>query len=136
MPLLPLGDVRELLPQVGDAYGDDQLLVAMGLVAGWLRTATGLTVLPTQIPLEHDLYAPALELLALLVSNPENLERSESGRGVRWWSRSPRRDHILAQLRARYRGGPSGCFPPPRRWPDPDRLYVNRWDSVPMNERW
>jgi hypothetical protein len=89
MPLLPLGDVRELLPQVGEAYGDEQLLVAMGLVAGWLRTATGLTVLPSEIPVDHDLYAPALELLALLVSNPENLERSESGRGVRWRSCGP-----------------------------------------------
>src|SRR3954467_1750705 len=103
--LLQPDDVRALLPQVGDAYGDDQLEVSMQLVAGWLRTATGLSVLPDPVPPEHDLFSPALELLALLVSNPENLERSESGRGVRWWSRSPRRDHILAQLHARYRGG-------------------------------
>jgi len=124
MSLLPLDDVRDLLPQQS-TLGDPQLVVAMKLVGSWIRTATGLTDLPDPLPEDHDLYAPALELVSLVITNPENLERSEMGGRVRWWSRSPRRDAILAELHKRYRRGatlPAGEFPCAQSWPDPVRI--------------
>lgn len=126
MTLLTADDVRDLVPQ--EDFSDGQLAVTMRLVAGWLLDATGLTVLPDPIPDTHALFAPALELVALVAENPTSLASKTAGPTSRMWPLAPRRDAVLARVRAKYRAQPSGSFPDPVPLPDalePSRLV--RW---------
>lgn len=95
------------------------------IVNGWLLGATRLAELP--FPLPDDLWADALELGALLASNPESLSQRTAGPTTRSWPMAPRRDAILQRVAGRYssaaRLGPTGAFPRVRDWPDP----VERW---------
>jgi hypothetical protein len=127
MTLLDKADVRALVPQ--ELFSDDQLTVTMRLVAGWLREDTGLTDLPDPLPDTHALWAPALELVALVASNPTSLAVEDrwtdvAGRGRSRASGTPSA-HACAPPPARTGGAggaAAGCFPPAQPWPDAVRL--------------
>lgn len=118
MPLLTAQDVRDLVPQ--EDFSDAQLAVTMRLVAGWLLEATGLLSLPDPIPDTDLLFAPALELVALVAENPTALASKTVGPTSRMWPLASRRDAILKRVRGRYSGQPSGDFPDPVPLPDPN----------------
>lgn len=123
MTLVLAADVRNFLPSYN--FSDDQLTVTMRVVAGWLREDTGLTELPDPIPDTHALWAPAVELVALVASNPDLLASKTVGPTSRSWPLARRRDAIRAGVKAVYVGAaaaPRGYFPPPTSWPDPTRL--------------
>jgi hypothetical protein len=120
MSLVPPQDVRDFLtPRLVDAA---QLVVAMNVVAGWLRKAAGLAVPPDDLVPSDPLYAPALELTALVAANPEALLSRGLGPQQQAMPSVKRRREILdevaedarlAALQAR------GSFPAPSAWPDP-----------------
>jgi hypothetical protein len=123
-------DVRALLPTV--AFSDEQLESTMYMVAGWLRLASRLTVLPDPLPLDHPLYGPALELVVMALTNPEGLLVKGFGPGTRRWPLEDRKASILEEIRKYYlRLGtmPSGSFPDPVPLPDPQyaALQLVRW---------
>lgn len=121
MPLIPFPDVRAFLPT--QDLSDDQLTVAMKLVAGWLRTASGRTGLPDPLPDEDPLYSPALELVIQTVTNPEFLASSGYGPSTRTYPRDRERSLILTRVRDEARNAaqsPSGSFPAPSVWPEAD----------------
>src|SRR5690349_18516111 len=100
MSLLAPKDVRDLVPQ--EDFSDDQLTVTMRLVAGWLREDTGLTELPDPIPDTHALFAPALELVALVAENPTSLASKTAGPTSRAWPQARRRDAIRERIRTSF----------------------------------
>lgn len=126
MTLIPLTDVRALIPQ--DSFTDAQLNVTMGLVAGWLQTAAGLAAPPDSLSPTDQLYAPALELVALVADNPTSLASRTAGPTSRMWPLASRRDAVLDRVRQMYRGQPTGSFPCPIPLPDPV--------IVPWSFRW
>lgn len=128
MTLLPLTDVRNLLPQ--EDFTDAQLTTVMALVSGWLRDAAGLTVLPDPVLATDPLYAPALELVALVGENPTSLASKTVGPTSRMWPLAPRRDAILRRVRERYRLQPSGSFPVTVPLPDPPVTPWSVWLRV------
>lgn len=122
MSLLAAEDVRDLLPQ--EDFPDDQLDVAMRIVAGWLRRASGLTQLPDPLTEDHDLWSPAVELVALFAENPTSLASRTAGPTSRSWPQARQRDAILADVRSQYRRAAQsarGSFPAAQPWPDPAR---------------
>lgn len=124
MPLVPNADVRNFLPQYN--FTDEQLTVTMNVVAGWLRDATGAAV-ADQTPADP-LYAAALELVALVASNPDLLAAKTVGPTARTWPLVRRRDEILDSVRDGARkaaAAPRGHFPPAPPWPDPTRVSQN-----------
>jgi hypothetical protein len=131
MTLLDKADVRALVPQ--ELFSDDQLTVTMRLVAGWLREDTGLTDLPDPLPDTHALWAPALELVALVASNPTSLASKTAGPTSRTWPLARERDAIRARVRTTWArtggagGAAAGCFPPAQPWPDAPRLPRWSW---------
>jgi hypothetical protein len=135
MPLLADADVRALVPQ--EDFSDDQLAVTMRLVAGWLREDTGLTELPDPLPDTHALWSPALELVALVASNPTSLASRTAGPTSRTWPLARERDAIRARVKAVYRrdsSGPRGTFPEAQPWPDPALPGTTCWD--PATRTW
>lgn len=119
MPLVPYDDIRGLLPT--QEFADTQLDAAMRLVAGWLRGATGQAELPAELPADHPLYAAAVELVVLTITNPEGVQSRGYGPKTRTYATESRREVILAQVRETYRRSaiaPAGCFPPPQTWPE------------------
>lgn len=130
MSLLTPQDVRDLVPQ--EDFSDQQLAVTMRLVAGWLREDTGLTELPDPIPDTHALWAPALELVALVAENPTSLASRTAGPTTQAWPQARRRDAIRARVSLTYRGssgGPAGDFPPALPWPDGRVFPAGGWIS-------
>lgn len=118
MAIISNEDLRAFLPQYD--FADETAEVSVRLVSGWLQRATGLSPLPD--PLPDDLWADALELAGLLISNPESLASRTAGPTSRTWPLAGRRDAILARVASVYRqarSAPSGCFPPPAGWPEP-----------------
>lgn len=119
MPLVPYADVRGLLPN--QELADAQLDSAMKLVAGWLRTATRPADLPAELTADHPLYAAAVELVILTVTNPEGVQSRGYGPKTRTYATDSRRDAILLEVRETYRQAavsPAGCFPAPEVWPE------------------
>lgn len=109
MPNLTRRDARALLPQYN--LPDEQLDMVILLVEGWLIDATGLDELPN--PLPKVLWAGAVELAALLASNPESLAQKTVGPTSRSWPMAARRDAIVERIRRRYaaeRMAPSGTY--------------------------
>lgn len=122
MPLIPYADVRGLLPT--QELTEVQLDAAMKLVAGWLRGAADTTALPAELTEDHPLYAAAVELVILTVTNPEGVQSRGYGPKTRTYDTENRRKVILDGVRERYRTAalaPSGSFPPASVWPDPAR---------------
>jgi hypothetical protein len=118
VPNLTRGDLRAFLPQYD--LPDAQVDRVIDIVRAWLLDATDLDVLPD--PMGEILWAAALELAALLASNPESLAQKTIGPTSRSWPLAPRRDAILDRLRKRYRRArmaPQGSYPPPQPWPVP-----------------
>lgn len=117
MPNLTRRDLRGFLPQYD--LPDEQVDLIILLVRGWLLEATDLAELPD--PLGEVLWAGALELAALLASNPESLAQKTIGPTSRSWPMSPRRDQIIAGIRAKYRRArmaPQGAYPPAPSYPE------------------
>lgn len=119
MPLIPYADVRGLLPT--QELTEQQLDAAMKLVASWLRSAAGADV-PAELADSHPLYAAAVELVILTVTNPEGVQSRGYGPKTRTYDTDTRRAAILSEVRESYRKAalsPSGSFPLPAVWPDP-----------------
>lgn len=117
MPIIDLTDLRAFLPQY--TFTDPTANVTLRLVSGWLQRATNTSPLPD--PLPDDLWADALELAGLVISNPESLASRTAGPTSRTWPLAARRDAILARVEARAKqaiSAPRGCFPPPRAYPE------------------
>lgn len=127
MTLIELTDVRDLLPT--ELLTDEQLNVAMRLVAGMLKTAAGLDTLPDALADDDPLFAPALELVALIVDNPTSLTSKTAGPTSRYWPLAFRRDEILKEVKRRA-GGPVGSFPAVQSWPDPVITGVACYDPA------
>lgn len=109
MPNLTRRDARALLPQYD--LPDEQLDIVILMVEGWLLDATGLDELPD--PLPRVLWSGAVELAALLASNPESFAQKTVGPTSRAWPMAPRRDAIIERIRRRYRAermAPAGCY--------------------------
>lgn len=121
--------VTDLLPQYD--IPATQLTAAMRLVAGWLREDAGLETTPDALTDADDLFSPALELVSLVVTNPELLSSRTVGPTMRTWPIIAQRDRIRNEIRTRYAstGGPRGTFPPALPWPDPI-VSVGWWDPV------
>ena len=118
MPNLTRGDLRAFLPQYD--LPDGQVDMVILIVRGWLLDATNLDALPD--PLPDVLWAAAVELAALLASNPESLAQKTIGPTSRAWPMSPRRDAIIDRLRKRWRAAamsPQGEYPLPSVYPEP-----------------
>lgn len=134
MPNLTRADLRAFLPQYNlpDAQADR----VIDVVRAWLLDATGLDELPD--PLGEVLWAAALELAALLGSNPESLAQKTVGPTSRSWPLAARRDAILDRLRARYRTqrmAPQGSYPPPDVYPEA-ALSRQVYTGVVWIDRW
>lgn len=128
--LVDADDVRGLLPE--EDLDDTQIQAAMRLVAGWLRAASGRTDV-SELADVDPLYSPALELVVLVVTNAEGLERKMIGPITKQWQRAApnlleRRDAILQQVR-RLRTMPSGNFPCAQPWPDPAYGRTYWWNN-------
>lgn len=124
--------VTDLLPQYD--VPDTQLAAAQRLVAGWLKTDAGLDTTPDGLTDADDLFAPAFELVSLVVTNPELLSTRTSGPTMRTWPIAAQRDRIRADVRARFAaGGPRGSFPDPLPWPDP--ICTRGWWD-PVTQTW
>jgi hypothetical protein len=120
VPNLTRRDLRSFLPQYD--LPDEQVDMVILLVRAWLLEDTELEVLPD--PLPEVLWAGALELAALLASNPESLAQKTVGPTSRSWPMAPQRDAIRARIRQRYRRArlsPTGAYPLPGTYPDPAR---------------
>jgi hypothetical protein len=120
VPNLTRADLRAFLPQYD--LPDQQTDIVILLVRGWLLDATDLEVLPD--PLPEVLWGAAVELAALLASNPESLAQKTIGPTSRSWPLAPRRDAILERLRKRYarqRMAPQGAYGPVAAYPEPNR---------------
>jgi hypothetical protein len=122
MPVLTATHIRALLPHttVPDAQAD----LVIDLVYGWLKDATGNPDLPDDYT--DEVWSAALELAALVVSNPESLSQRTAGPTSQSWPMASRRDAILARVRGshqRARSAPTGSFPPAPLWPDPLRRF-------------
>lgn len=118
MPNVTRRDARALLPQYD--LPDDQLDLVILLVRAWLLEDTGLDALPD--PLPEVLWAGAVELAALVASNPESLAQKTIGPTSRSWPLAPQRDAIRARIRQRYRSmrlQPQGEYPAPGVYPEP-----------------
>lgn len=126
MALLSEEDVQNLLPQ--EDLTTEQIDTAMRLVAGMLMTAAGLDTPPDALADSDPLFAPALELVLLLVDNPTSLTSRTAGPTSQYWPLAPRRDAILEQVRRR-RTMPSGDFPCAQRWPDPAYGRTSWWNN-------
>lgn len=133
MALLDPADVRNFLPQAD--FSADQLDVTMALVAGWLTLATG-TAVTGPLPETDPLWPPALELVALVASNPESLASKTRGPTSSTWPLAARRDAILAEVRRTAGTGlaPRGTFPQPCPWPDRARGGPTWYD--PVTDTW
>ena len=127
MTLLNPDDVRALLPQAD--VDDTTLDVAMRLVAGWLRTASGQTALADPLPDDDPLFAPALELVLLVVDNPTSLTSKSAGPTSQYWPLAARREEILDQVRLMSLLQPKGEFPCVEKWPDPAYGFTPWWNS-------
>lgn len=140
MPNLTRGDLRAFLPQYN--LPDDQVDMTILLVRGWLLDATQLTELPD--PLGEVLWSAALELAALVASNPESLAQKTIGPTSRSWPMAPRRDAILDRLARRYRTArmsPQGSYPDAGTYPDGARggcvgpngaVWTDGWTVIPL----
>ena len=128
MSLLDPADVRALVPQ--EDFSDAQLEVTMRLVAGWLREDSGRDSLPSPLPPDDPLWAPALELVAVFAENPTSLASRIAGPTSSTWPQARRRDAVRTAVRERYsreNAGPRGTFPPPPAWPDPVVRPATSW---------
>jgi hypothetical protein len=109
VPNLTRRDLRSFLPQYD--LPDEQVDMVILLVRGWLLDATELLELPD--PLPEGLWAGAVELAALLASNPESLAQKTIGPTSRSWPMSPQRDRILnSTLPPRATPSPPGTTTP------------------------
>lgn len=135
MPNLTRADLRAFLPQYD--LPDAQTDIVILLVRGWLLDATDLDELPD--PLPDVLWAAAVELAALLASNPESLAQKTVGPTSRSWPLAPRRDAILARLTQRYRRSamaPQGVYPDPDPYPDAASGGWARADGTTVVNGW
>jgi hypothetical protein len=117
VPNLTRADLRAFLPQYD--LPDQQVDIVILLVRGWLLDASRLDALPD--PLDDILWGAALELAALLASNPESLAQKTIGPTSRSWPLAPRRDAILDRLSRRYRTvrmAPGGTYPDAPPYPE------------------
>jgi hypothetical protein len=118
VPNLNRADARALIPQTN--LPDQQIDMVILLVRGWLLDATELDALPD--PLPEWLWAAAVELAALLASNPESLAQKTVGPTSRSWPMSSRRDQIIGRVRRKYRSlrlAPQGSYPDAPGYPEP-----------------
>lgn len=99
----------------------DSEAMAIAVAEGWLAGAC--TSLPTwPDPPPPGLWAWAIELAAMVYSNPEGLATRTVGVDTHMWIIS-RRAEILKAARSRYGGAqPQGSFPLALDWPDPPRV--------------
>lgn len=127
MANLTRADLRAFLPQY--RLPDGQLDMVILIVRAWLLEDTELDVLPD--PLPETLWGPALELAALLASNPESLAQKTVGPTSRSWPMSSQRDAIRDRLRRRWRAArmaPTGSYPDPQPYPEPAQV---QWTTTP-----
>lgn len=120
MPNLTRRDLRAFLPQYD--LPDDQVDMVILIVRGWLLEDTGLPVLPD--PLGETLWAAAVELAALLASNPESLAQKTTGPTSRSWPMAPQRDAIRNRVRKQFKAqrmAPTGGYPDAPAYPEPAR---------------
>lgn len=129
MPLLTPDELRAHLPAY--AITDEQANSAIRLVSGWLLEATGLDELPdpAAAPEPDLLWSAALELAALVVTNPESLASKTVGPTGRQWPMNPRATAILERVSRHFqgpgalaRGDGFGSFPDAATWPDPPSI--------------
>lgn len=113
---------NELSTHLGKTVDNARAASAERVAWGWLSEATGLAQRPEPVP--DDLWAWALELSALVYTNPKGLASDGAGPFVATRERG-RREAILAAAARRYgtSRGPSGSFPPAQAWPDPACPY-------------
>lgn len=99
----------------------DTAETAERVVWGWLKPVLGLTERPTEI--SDELFAAAVELGSIAVSNPAGLSYEYDANDVRRGYQGKRRAEILDELRttAAANAGrrPRGRFPKAPTWPDP-----------------
>ncbi|GAA2022505.1 hypothetical protein WDZ16_12965 [Pseudokineococcus marinus] len=115
-PLVTPDEVREWLGRDDTAVPDGRAVLAVRVVEGWLRGATGLAEWPDPVP--EALWSACLELAGLAVDNPTSRSQSVTGDESDGWF-AARRAEILAGVTAALRTGgtPSGSFPDPVAWP-------------------
>lgn len=91
--------------------------MAIRVAEGWLRGAcTALASWPTPVP--DDLWSWAIELAAMVYTNPEGLATRTVNEDTHMWIIS-RRAEILKAAGSRYGGAqPQGSFPLALDWPD------------------
>lgn len=141
MPNLTRGDLRAFLPQY--SLPDGQLDLVILIVRSWLLEDTELDALPD--PLPETLWGPALELAAILASNPESLAQKTVGPTSRSWPMQRQADAIRDRLRrrwARTRLAPTGSYPDPTPYPEPAQVdytvlpsgavWTNGWTVYPL----
>lgn len=99
----------------------DSELIAIEVAEGWLAAVAPP---PWPQPPPSDLWAWALELAAIVYSNPQSLVSRSDDQETRGWATDRRRE-ILEAAAASSHGtagataAPIGCFPAPAAWPDP-----------------
>jgi hypothetical protein len=95
--------------------------VVRRIAAGWLKSATGLTVLTA--PVDDQLFAWGLELAAIAYRNPDGASSETIDDHTVQWDRARRADILqAAQIAYSSTGQPSYSFP------DPDW----HWTVVPV----
>lgn len=108
--LFTFGDLASYLkvPQVDN----ETATRARRTASGWLRSATGVSDWPDPVP--DDLFGWALELAAMVYTNPEGLASRVIGATTDTWPLGRRRE-ILDAARAAYStaGRPQYSFPEP-----------------------
>lgn len=129
MPNLTRRDLRSFLPDWNPT--DDQIDLGIEVVRGWLLTDTGLNPLPD--PLPSDLWADAVELVALVVDNPTSYASTTTGPTSKFWPIAARRDNIRSGIRRRYKMRPTGCYPTAQGYPE---RATQLEQPVPMGHGW
>lgn len=117
---MPLFTAQQLSDLTRETVPDATAAVAEIVVWGWLAPKLGLTEQPAE--LTPQVQGWAIELGAIYVENPTGLSSYQLGQ-EQWGYSAERRAEILAEAEASQSGsgggGPRGCFPAARAYPDP-----------------